>query len=135
MDDDADDASIFCEALEKTGSNVEFLTAENGLKLFELLLKERPDVIFLDINMPKMGGWESLKSLKNNSSYSGIPVIMYSTSSAKKDIQRAYNLGALLFITKPEDFTELSKILEIVAAGLQEEQIRRLKEFTSIRVR
>src|ERR1700761_4786945 len=99
VDDDADDAAIFSEALSVavSPSPTEFHTAENGLKLFEVLSKHTPDVIFLDINMPKMGGWECLEKLKNSSEYNQIPVIMYSTSCAKKDIARAYDLGALLF--------------------------------------
>lgn len=133
VDDDADDASLFCEALGETASDLEFHTVENGLGLFEALLEHIPDVIFLDINMPKMGGWESLRKLKASAEYNTIPVIMYSTSSAKQDIEMAYRLGALLFITKPEDFKELLKIVEIVATGLQEAQINKLKELTSVR--
>lgn len=83
--------------------------------------------------MPKMGGWECLEKLKNSSKYNHIPVIMYSTSSAKKDIAMAYRLGALLFITKPEEFKELSNILEIIGTGLQPAQISRLAQFTSVR--
>lgn len=133
VDDDADDAAIFSEALSAVVSPKEFHTAENGLKLFEVLSKHTPDVIFLDINMPKMGGWECLEKLKNSSKYNHIPVIMYSTSSAKKDIAMAYRLGALLFITKPEEFKELSNILEIIGTGLQPAQISRLAQFTSVR--
>jgi CheY-like chemotaxis protein len=81
-----------------------------------------------------LSGWETLRKLKDDTEYNNIPVIMYSTSSSRKDIEIAYGLGARLFITKPEDFRELSKILEIVATGLGEEQISRLKEFASVRV-
>jgi CheY-like chemotaxis protein len=134
VDDDADDADIFCEALCRIAASMKCMTAENGLKLFEILSEDRPDVIFLDINMPKLSGWETLRKLKDDTEYNNIPVIMYSTSSSRKDIEIAYGLGARLFITKPEDFRELSKILEIVATGLGEEQISRLKEFASVRV-
>lgn len=134
VDDDADDAAIFCEALGRISSDAECNTAENGLKLFEVLKSLTPDVIFLDINMPKMGGWQSLRRLKTDSEYNDIPVIMYSTSSAERDIQTAYGLGALLFISKPEDFKELLQILDIVTTGIQEPQIRRLKELRSVKV-
>lgn len=135
VDDDADDAAIFYEALVRTNSNIEFYRAENGLESFQVLSEHRPDVIFLDINMPKMGGWECLKKLKDSAEYSDIPVIMYSTSSIKKDIDTAYSLGASMFITKPEDFTELVAILSIVATGLEEPQICRLKEFRSVKAK
>lgn len=134
VDDDADDAAIFYEALNQIGSDIKFHTAENGLRLFELLLEYTPDVIFLDINMPKMGGWETLRRLKGSSEYNNIPVIMYSTSSAKKDIDLAYSLGAVLFITKPEDFRKLVKILGIIAEGLQAAQISSLKDLTNVRI-
>lgn len=134
VDDDADDAALFCEALGMVGPDLKFYRAENGLGLFDVLSEHRPDVIFLDINMPKMGGWECLKRLKSSSEYDKIPVIMYSTSSANKDIDKAYNSGAALFITKPEDFRELVKILAVVATGLKDAQVTRLKEFPSVRV-
>lgn len=136
-DDDADDASLFCEALNLVAPVMECITVENGLELFELLSNHttgKPDVIFLDINMPVMNGWECLRTLKKNSDYKSIPAIMYSTSSAKKDIELAYSLGAFLFVTKPEDFMELSKILEIVATSSQDSLLSQLKSFKSVRV-
>src|ERR1700755_3350869 len=83
-DDDADDADLFCEALTNVKPPVVCTTVENGFKLFETLAKtgnDRPDVIFLDINMPIMDGWECLKRLNSDSHYKHIPAIMYSTSS------------------------------------------------------
>ena len=136
VDDDADDASLFCEALNNIGS-VECNTVENGLELFKLLSNQNsniPDIIFLDINMPMMDGWECLKKLKESSNYKSIPIIMYSTSSAKKDIDMAYSLGAQLFLTKPEEFRELSKILEIVATSSQDSLLSQLKGFKSVKV-
>jgi CheY-like chemotaxis protein len=112
-------------------------TAENGVELFTLLsnqFPEVPDVIFLDINMPIMNGWECLKKLKSNSTYQSIPIFMYSTSSAKKDIDMAYGLGAMLFLTKPEDFRELSQILEIVATSSKDSLLRQLKGFKSVKL-
>ena len=136
-DDDADDAWLFCEALAEVGSAAECVTVENGLKLFELLSNhntDKPDVIFLDINMPMMNGWECLRKLKGSPGYQNIPIIMYSTSSAKKDIDMAYGLGAQLFLTKPDDFMELSKILEIVATSSPESLLSQLKGFESVKV-
>lgn len=136
VDDDTDDAELFCEAVGKIRM-AECNTVENGLELFKLLsirTANIPDVIFLDINMPMMDGWECLKELKKSSNYSRIPIIMYSTSSAKQDIDRAYSLGAQLFLTKPEDFSELSKILETVAVSSQDSLTSRLKGFKSVKL-
>lgn len=112
-------------------------TAENGVELFEFLSKyypDKPDVIFLDINMPIMNGWECLRKLKDNSVYKSIPIIMYSTSSARRDIDLAYKLGVQLFLTKPEDFRELSSILKIVATSSQDSFARELKGFKSVKM-
>lgn len=133
-DDDADDVALFHEALERVAPNAEFHTAEDGYKLFDVLHRLKPDVIFLDINMPKMDGWECLRKLKNNTEYKNIPVIVYSTSSAKIDIRMAYSLGAFLFITKPEHFSELMNILQVVVSGLEEDPTRKFKEFASVRL-
>lgn len=133
-DDDADDASLFCEALTEIASSIECYTAENGVELFELLSKHDPDVIFLDINMPIMNGWECLRKLKSNSYYQGIPIIMYSTSAAKRDIDLAYDLGVSLFLTKPEDFSELSRILSVVATTSGESLLAQLKGFPSVKM-
>jgi CheY-like chemotaxis protein len=136
-DDDADDANLFCEALTRIAPTMKCLTVENGRQAFELLSEhqaEPPHVIFLDINMPIMDGWECLRKLKENSDYQHIPVIMYSTSSARKDIEMAYNLGALLFLTKPEDFHELCEILKIVATNPQEDLLASLRRFESVKI-
>ncbi|OQP44217.1 hypothetical protein A4D02_35665 [Niastella koreensis] len=136
VDDDLDDAKLFCEAIDQI-SSVECITIENGLKLFDLLSKHNinsSDVIFLDINMPVISGWECLKKLKSSAEYYRIPVIMYSTSSARNDIERAYNLGAQLFLTKPISFGELSNILEIVATSSQDSLLSQLKEFKSAKI-
>lgn len=137
VDDDADDATLFCETLTRTVPGTKCLTAENGLELFQFLSTQygdRPDVIFLDINMPVMNGWECLIKLKGDSSYNSIPIIMYSTSSAKRDIDMAYSLGAMAFLTKPEDLKELSKILNIVASSPQERLLNDLKAFASVKL-
>ena len=137
-DDDADDAALFCDALMRISPVMKCLTAENGHELFELLSKEypdKPDIIFLDINMPIMNGWECLRRLKDSPDFQTIPTIIYSTSAAKTDVQRAYSLGALLFLTKPEDFNELCIILDIVAKNPQESLVPSLMEFKSVRLK
>jgi len=79
-------------------------------------------------------GWDCLKKLKDHPNYKSIPTIMYSTSSAKKDIDMAYKLGAQLFLTKPDDFRELSKILQIVASSSQEFLVSHLMGFESVKL-
>jgi CheY-like chemotaxis protein len=135
-DDDADDAHLFCEALSKVAPASQCLTVENGRRLFEVLpdINPGPDVIFIDINMPVMNGWETLKKLKIDPNYREIPAIIYSTSSARQDVSKAYSLGATFFMTKPEDFRELCKILEIVATNSLESLANLLRGFSSIKL-
>jgi CheY-like chemotaxis protein len=135
-DDDADDAGLFCEALCQIANSMKCFKVENGREVFDFLSDSetgKPDIIFLDINMPIMNGWECLKKLKD-SDFKTIPTIMYSTSSAKTDIALAYSLGAALFLTKPEDFEELRKILQIVATNPQESLLTHLRGFDNVRV-
>lgn len=136
-DDDTDDAGLFCEALYQVApKKMSCLKVENGQELFEFLSHEgttKPDLIFLDINMPVMNGWQCLKKLKTDSSWKDIPTIMYSTSSSKRDIDLAYELGATLFVTKPEDIDELRGILEVFATNPEESLLTELKKFSHVK--
>jgi CheY-like chemotaxis protein len=136
-DDDADDGSIFCEAVMNVSNEMQCRTVENGRNLIELLSSNKgylPEVIFLDINMPIMNGWDCLTQLKGDSRFNDIPTIIYSTSSLRKDIERAYRLGADLFITKPEDFDELCEIVKIVASNSTSSFSGELSAFNSVKM-
>lgn len=74
---------------------------------------EKPDLILLDINLPKIDGIEVLTEIKNNADLKSIPVVMLTTSSSEKDIAAAYQNHANCYITKPVD---LDKFLQIVTA-------------------
>src|SRR5689334_21264234 len=110
-DDDVDDIELFCEALQTVDPSVECVCVQNGREALEminsLLPNNQPQLIFLDINMPVMNGWDCLRHLKNNPSLKDIPVLIYSTTSREKDINYALDLGALCFFTKPKDYQEL----------------------------
>lgn len=136
-DDDADDVALFREALQKAASATECHSVENGSELFRFLSDAhvpKPDVIFLDISMPVMNGWECLKRLKRSSDFRAIPTVMYSTSSARRDIDLAYQLGAALFLAKPEDFNELCSILGLIATDPANFPASRLQRFVSAKL-
>jgi CheY-like chemotaxis protein len=121
IDDDADDTEIFCEALAFVAPDFICCTAPNGKKaLMELenAHNRLPDLIFLDINMPIMNGWECLSLLKEHESYKAIPVIMYSTSSHPEDFEKANKGGAFCFFSKPNNFKNLTIRLEQVVFHL-----------------
>jgi CheY-like chemotaxis protein len=112
-DDDKDDALIFQEALDEAECNATFLHANTGANVFTLLEKgARPDIIFLDLNMPVMNGWQCLAKLKNSEPYKDIPVVMYTTSSNPRDYQVATDLNADGLITKPSNPKVLSRLLK-----------------------
>lgn len=136
-DDDLDDTDLFREALRKVAPTVECRTVENGRQLFDVLAEtsaQLPDIIFLDINLPIMDGWECLRNLNSNLGYKNIPVVVYSTSSTKRDIDTAYSLGALLFITKPDDFEELCEILQVISTSSKDLLPRNLRSFQSAKL-
>jgi CheY-like chemotaxis protein len=113
IDDDADDSELFREALEEMDRSTSLHCAENGEEALKLLKRiELPGIIFLDINMPRMNGWECLKKLKSSPEYKNIPVIMYSTSSHQREVDIATDLGALSFFTKPHSYSELKNMIK-----------------------
>lgn len=123
VDDDCDDTELFAEAMGSVDASVSCLNASDGKEALDKLkcdAFERPDIIFLDINMPVMNGWEFLSCLKGSEGLKEIPVIMYSTSSKTSDIKTAMSSGALCFFTKPNSFLTLKNILRIVVEYMQE---------------
>jgi CheY-like chemotaxis protein len=120
-DDDPDDAEIFTTVFSEVDQTVVVHSFFAGAGLFDYLRQPsnpRPSAIFLDINMPELSGWQCLSALKGDPATKDIPVVMYSTSSHHRDKQKATELGAAGFITKPSDLKTLRTILSTVAANL-----------------
>ena len=133
VDDDLDDTSLFEEVLLEVQPAVKFQAVHNGLEAMALLRNsgtQLPDVIFLDLNMPRMDGKQCLVALKEDNSLKHIPVIMYSTSSQSKDIEETRQAGAICFITKPTSITELRTMLSAIITGLNkiEETVETLSQ-------
>jgi CheY-like chemotaxis protein len=121
-DDDDDDRQLFCEALENVDPQVECYCACDGEDVFRVLKNQRqPDVIFLDINMPVMDGWQCLQLLRKDDRYKNTLIFIYSTSNLVFDMNKALELGATAFITKPSSFKKiestLRNILEAIHVG------------------
>ena len=126
IDDDTDDRELFSEALATVDSAIICDHATDGAEaLGGLINKEisEPDIIFLDINMPVMNGWEFLSRLKSEEAYRHIPVIVYSTSSTQKDKRMADDLGALCFVTKPDAFRVLQNLLRVVVLHMHRKSL------------
>lgn len=121
IDDDTDDRELFSEALAAVDNSVVFYYAVDGEDALEKLDGKRietPDVIFLDINLPAMSGWQCLDKLKSKEASRNIPVIMYSTSSHTRDRNIAKDLGALCLITKPHDYRQIKNVLSTVITNI-----------------
>src|SRR5438477_9407980 len=110
VDDDMDDILIFREVLQDVNPTIDFRSAADGHEALSILRTKNndlPDVIFLDLNMPRMDGKECLAELKKDPQLQRIPVIMYTTSCQSKDIEETMLKGAICFITKPTNIKEL----------------------------
>ncbi len=71
----------------------------------------RPDLILLDLNMPRMNGYEFLAAVKNDERFKGIPVIVLSTSDIERDVQNSYQLGAASYVIKPTGMEQFSSVI------------------------
>lgn len=135
IDDDNDDRTFFAEAIAEISPDIECFTLDDGRKLLPALNSHKievPDIIFLDVNMPVMSGWECLSMLKSQEAYKDIPVIMYSTSSHSGDIKKAKASGAICLFTKPHYFVELKKALKDTFEHLITNSLRLLSRKSSL---
>jgi CheY-like chemotaxis protein len=123
VDDDFDDASLFEATLSQVDSTIRFAHATDGQEALDQLLSKSiiPDLIFLDLNMPRMDGKECLALIKREDELKHIPVIMYTTSSQSQDIEQTMLQGAVCFITKPSSLRELENILSSIAESMPED--------------
>jgi len=123
-DDDEDDCLLAKKALEQSHLAAELKFVKDGEELMAYLNTQdcgepgsdcpKPDIILLDLNMPKMNGLEALKAIKSHSELCSIPVIMLTTSKADHDICDSYAFGASSFITKPASFKGLVETMDII---------------------
>jgi len=112
-DDDLDDLDFFTEVVDSIG-NINLVTQNNGKKLLEALHNPppSPSILFLDLNMPGISGFDVLTEIRNSASWKNLPIIIISTSNDDKIIDKSLNLGANFYITKPNDFVSLKKSIE-----------------------
>lgn len=121
VDDDEDDIFFAKRALEKSKLPHIAYAVRDGTELMDYLhhrngfrpeTAPRPDLILLDLNMPKMNGKEALKAIRENAELALLPVILFTTSGADTDIMASYRLGANSYIKKPGDFNGLVEVMK-----------------------
>lgn len=122
-DDDEDDRLFFTDAFDELKINTKVSTFNDGVELMNHLNHcdtILPNILFLDLNMPKKNGVECLLEIKQNEKLNDIAVAIYSTSSSEEHIEETFINGANIYIKKPSDFDTLKKILsEVVTINWQ----------------
>jgi CheY-like chemotaxis protein len=130
-DDDKDDRVLFTEAFAELKIKTDVTTVNNGVELMKRLNDENirlPQLLFLDLNMPRKNGIQCLKEIRKNDNLKDISVAIYSTSNSEKDIDETFRSGANIYITKPTDFNILKTVLEravMTAYQYQQEDMKR----------
>jgi len=121
VEDDPGDADLTREALKEAKMMVNLTIVEDGEAAIAYLRKEepytdavRPDLILLDLHLPRKDGREVLRELKNDTVLRTIPVVILTTSQANADILDIYGLGGNCYVTKPVGFEEFSKVVRSI---------------------
>lgn len=118
VEDNPGDVRLIKEALRESALDLTILVARDGYQVLEHMADwekdspvQKPDLIFLDLNLPRLTGQELLTSLKTKKSTRKIPVVIFSSSEAEDDILNSYHKQANCYITKP---LELTNYLEVI---------------------
>lgn len=132
--DDEPDVLLLCRVnLEFEGYEV--MEASDGVEAMSRVRERRPDVILLDVMMPRMDGWQVLTELKADDELQDIPVVMLTAKVQDQDQIRGWSSGASEYITKPFSPLSLSQVLEdVLADGPDEEQRRRSMVLDKLRL-
>lgn len=119
-DDDPDDRMLAERAFKSEAESVTMQFVQNGEELLNYLggkglyadreLFPRPDLILLDLNMPRMDGRAAIQAIRTDPKHRAIPVIVLTTSQAEEDVSRCYELTANSYISKPDNYTDLVKL-------------------------
>jgi CheY-like chemotaxis protein len=114
IDDDPDELDIFSEALSEVDPGCTCIWADSPFKALEMLKIQAPDIIFLDINMPRMDGFDCLREIRKLGNLTSVPVILYSNGINDEACKKAVRLGASGCVRKAADIPKLSSIIRRV---------------------
>ena len=121
VEDNPADVQLTIEALKDAKLNNHLSFAEDGVEAMAFLRKEgkyagapRPDLVLLDLNMPRKNGREVLQDIKSDENLKTIPVVILTSSEAEQDILKSYMLNANCYVTKPVDFLQFVKVVKAI---------------------
>jgi CheY-like chemotaxis protein len=116
VDDNLPDVVLFREMLREVRSDVRLRHARDGIDALDLLnsCSVKPDLVLIDLNMPRMGGHELLSSMKQEESLKMVPVVVLSCSQSSFDIVSAYRNGASSYLTKPSDIHQAADLVAAI---------------------
>jgi len=114
-EDDTDDCVLFESALESSSFDTTLKFVYDGEQLMKLLLLDSyvlPDVLFLDLNMPRKNGLECLSEIRHYERIRALPVVIFSTSYDESIVNLIYKNGAIYYFSKPPEFSQLRKLIQ-----------------------
>jgi CheY-like chemotaxis protein len=121
VEDNPGDVRLTSEALRDAKVRNHLTVAPDGVEALAMLRREgrhaavpRPDLILLDLNLPKKSGREVLEEVKQDDALKGIPVVILTTSQAERDIVESYRLHANAYVTKPVDLEQFLKVIRTI---------------------
>ncbi len=121
IEDNPGDVRLTKEAFRETGADIDLQVVMDGVEAVAYLQQEReyaekpiPDLILLDLHLPKWGGKQVLERIKKDERFLRIPVVVLTTSNASADVLASYNLHANCFINKPVDFDNFFQIINYI---------------------
>ncbi len=121
VEDSEPDVRLTIEALHEAKVKNRLWVVEDGVEAIDFLRRQnkyadspRPDLILLDLNLPRKDGRQVLKEIKSDDSLKRIPVVVLTTSKSEEDVLRAYNLHANCYITKPVDFNRFMEVVKSI---------------------
>jgi len=121
VEDNPADIRLIKEVFKDTNSNNEIYVVKDGVDALNFLNKKagfgdapKPDIILLDLNLPRKDGREVLKEIKENDNFKYIPIVVLTTSCSKEDVIKTYGNHANCYITKPVDFDRFLKVIKSI---------------------
>jgi CheY-like chemotaxis protein len=121
VEDNPADADLMRETIETSKLHLDLSVVKDGIEAIQYLRGEgmyanapRPDLILLDLNLPRMNGRQVLARVKGDADLRGIPVVVLTSSNAEQDIVQSYNLGANCYVIKPVDLKAFQSIVKQV---------------------